>query len=77
MGAMGADRGPPAAAAGHRLRGQLVGKVVPPLWQYFARLLKKPDEPIAAPKGARMAAPEAIPPANLKFLRCQNGGPRC
>jgi hypothetical protein len=31
----------PAAAAGHRLRGQLVGKVVPPLWQYFARLQKR------------------------------------
>jgi hypothetical protein len=27
----------PAAAAGHRLRGQLVGKVAPPLCQYFSR----------------------------------------
>ena len=40
-GAMGADHGPPKAAAGHRLRGSRWGRSSPLLWQYFSRLLKK------------------------------------
>ena len=37
------DPEPAAACSG--------AKAMPPLWQYFSPLLKKPDERIAAPKG--------------------------
>jgi hypothetical protein len=63
----------PAAAGGHRLRGQLVGKVVTPLGQYFLASAEKADESIAAPKGHGPRTPAAFPLQTGRFLGTTTG----
>jgi len=52
MGAMGADHGPPQLSTVASVP-ELGAEVMPPLWQYFARVAEKADERIFAPRGMR------------------------
>jgi hypothetical protein len=62
------DRHPSAASVGGG------AKAMPPLWQYFLRLLRKADESIAAPKGRGPRAPAAFPLQTGRFLGVREGG---
>jgi hypothetical protein len=78
VGAIGADHGLPAAAGGRRLGAELVGRVVPALWQYFSRIeRKKHTSPSPPPKEA---VDRTLPPRyrlSMRFQRTTRGAKGC
>jgi hypothetical protein len=72
--AMGADHGPRGAAGPHRLPAELAAKAMPPLWQYFSRLLKRQTSP-SLPQRGRITDPKPFPCKRAAF-RGPRRGPR-